>query len=83
MQLTDQEGCATCHAIDAHADYESNYESYAPASIASSFTPVTREDCVECHTTERAGDACLTCHAYHGGAFAQVERFDRPAAAAR
>ncbi|MBI5366293.1 MAG: hypothetical protein HZA54_04590, partial [Planctomycetes bacterium] len=47
--------CGGCHGVAAPGGN-------APIR---GFLPLDRAVCLECHTPERAGDRCLTCHAYH------------------
>jgi hypothetical protein len=69
FSLINADGCATCHKLDVDADFMVSFESDNPDSFTSSFTGIQRDTCVECHTPERAGDTCLSCHNYHIGIF--------------
>jgi len=57
--------CRACHAIDAEAQVMASYLKDLPNDFQSGFTPMTRQDCAECHTPQAAGDSCLQCHKYH------------------
>lgn len=37
--------------------------------VVSNVLATERKACTACHTEERAGDSCLTCHNYHIGTF--------------
>lgn len=69
FSLIDSDGCATCHKLDADADFMASFDSDKADSFHSSFSGMQRETCVECHTPDLAGDTCLSCHSYHIGVF--------------
>jgi hypothetical protein len=69
FSLINADGCATCHKLDADADFLASFDSDKAGDFSSSFTGLQRDTCVECHTPERAGDTCLSCHNYHIGVF--------------
>lgn len=45
-------------------------EGFAPIEMA-------KATCAKCHTSDRAGDTCLTCHSYHMGRFFLARTEDR------
>jgi ferredoxin-like protein FixX len=61
-QLAD---CTHCHAIVESKTPAASYTDWNPESFVSEFAPVTKRQCVECHTARRAGDGCQKCHNYH------------------
>ena len=40
-----------------------------PTTFQANFQAMPRQVCVECHTADKAGDNCLTCHNYHLGVY--------------
>jgi hypothetical protein len=67
-QLAD---CTHCHAIDGAASAATAYTDSNPARFVSDFAPISKRQCVECHTAKAAGDACQQCHNYHVEAVSQ------------
>ena len=67
--LLSETGCATCHQLDADADYAQAYEGHDPKDFDSNFTPMDINTCAACHTPSNAGDGCFLCHNYHIGSF--------------
>ena len=65
--LTDNTGCATCHAFNTDADYASSFDDRDPSTYHSNFEPITRETCGQCHVAKQAGNTCIECHNYHVG----------------
>jgi len=65
--LTEEQGCAACHAFDREADYLAGFEDRDPGTFESNFRPITKSACADCHTAERAGNTCVQCHDYHVG----------------
>jgi len=61
-QLAD---CTHCHAIDHAATTAVSESSGEPHRFISDFKPLSKQQCVECHTAKAAGDACQKCHHYH------------------
>jgi hypothetical protein len=61
-QLAD---CSHCHSIDATQATEVGDSTWDPHSHVSDFAPLSKRQCVECHTAKAAGDACQKCHNYH------------------
>jgi hypothetical protein len=68
FSLMGDQGCATCHQIDATADHARGYGlNHDPAVFQSNFVPMSKNTCVVCHQPTKAGDSCLQCHNYHTG----------------
>ena len=66
--------CATCHTIDAKADYAKYFRGETgalaardPSKFQSNFSPLSKTLCIQCHQPKVAGDSCLLCHRYHAG----------------
>jgi hypothetical protein len=64
-QLAD---CTHCHAIDESRDASKSYAGWIPREFVSEFAPLSKQQCVDCHTAKAAGDACQKCHNYHADA---------------
>jgi len=69
LNLLDQEGCLSCHAINNGADFNAGYKDHNPVSYVSNFLSIKRETCAECHIADEAGAKCTSCHDYHIGIF--------------
>ncbi len=68
FSLVGDQGCMTCHVLDARSKYESAFGlNRDPAVFHSNFVPITRQACATCHRTGEAGTDCLLCHNYHTG----------------
>jgi hypothetical protein len=63
--FTDRKGCLDCHELDRSAPYQKGFEDHDPATFASNFTPMRKDQCTTCHTADAAATTCLTCHEYH------------------
>jgi len=61
-QLAD---CTSCHAINDAADTTTSYATDDPHAFVSDFSPLTKQQCVQCHTSKAAGESCQKCHNYH------------------
>ena len=72
FSLLDDKGCLTCHTLDPEAEVIEAFEDTDPLTFASNFQAMQKTVCTTCHTSERAGDTCLTCHNYHVGTMAPV-----------
>ncbi|MEJ1973434.1 MAG: hypothetical protein WDM96_13515 [Lacunisphaera sp.] len=68
FSLVGDQGCMTCHVLDAASKYPSSFiANRDPAVFHSNFVPITRQACATCHRTGEAGTDCLLCHNYHTG----------------
>ncbi|HEX5470645.1 MAG TPA: hypothetical protein VFW73_02105, partial [Lacipirellulaceae bacterium] len=65
LVLPELADCIHCHSIDATADSANAYADLNPSHFVSDFSPISKRQCVECHTTKAAGNACQMCHNYH------------------
>ena len=72
FSLLDDKGCLSCHTLDPDAEFIDAFEDADPLTFASNFRPMRKTACTTCHTSERAGDTCLTCHNYHMGTVTPV-----------
>jgi len=61
-QLAD---CTSCHAINDKSDVAASYVDWNPRQFVSDFAPLSKHQCIQCHTTKAAGDSCQKCHNYH------------------
>jgi hypothetical protein len=61
-QLAD---CTSCHAINDSAAATVSSGASTPAAFVSEFTPMSKQNCVQCHTQNSAGETCQQCHNYH------------------
>lgn len=57
--------CTHCHKIDTTADTAASFATRQFLTTASEFLPLSKQQCVECHRPQVAGDSCLLCHNYH------------------
>jgi hypothetical protein len=64
LLLSNLSDCTHCHAIDPAAATAS-YRGYDATPFASDFLPLSKRQCIECHTAKAAGNACQQCHNYH------------------
>jgi hypothetical protein len=58
-------GCGSCHRFDPDSPFVEDYEQLDPGKFTSNFLSIDKEQCVECHTDQQAGEDCLACHNYH------------------
>ena len=66
VKLADpNQGCATCHKMDAKADFAAGYKDFNPQTFSSNFSSMKKEACVQCHTRGRVRQDCQLCHEYH------------------
>ena len=72
FSLLDDKGCLTCHTLDPDAEFMDAFEDTDPLIFAGNFRAMRKTACTTCHTSERAGDTCLTCHNYHVGTVTPV-----------
>lgn len=74
--ITKEKGCKTCHAIDTAigSKYLDGFEDRNPMTFASNFKPLKKAACASCHTRDKAGQDCLTCHYYHVGTVSPATR---------
>ena len=72
FSLLDDKGCLACHTLNPDAEVMEAFEDTNPLTFAGNFQPMRKTACTTCHTSERAGDTCLTCHNYHVGTVAPV-----------
>ena len=65
------ERCLSCHALnlDSSKTFAQNYAAPELQTLVSNFMPISKSTCIECHTSQNAGDSCLTCHNYHTGRY--------------
>ena len=73
------QGCATCHKVNAEADYEGGFGDHDPLTFNSNFAPIGKETCQQCHAAGEVRQDCTLCHRYHDtpGFKASVMRQER------
>ena len=69
LSLLDDKECTTCHVPDLQANFASGFKDRDPTTFQANFQAMPRQVCVECHTADKAGDNCRTCHNYHLGVY--------------
>lgn len=57
--------CETCHKVDPGADISKAFKQFDPMIASSSFKPIKKETCAECHGRGAVAQNCLECHKYH------------------
>jgi hypothetical protein len=66
IKLADpNQGCTTCHRLDANADFQAGFKDYDSATYSSNFVSIKKKICVQCHTQGRVRQDCQLCHSYH------------------
>ena len=75
FSLLDERACVSCHRMNfgtADMGYLSSftYHGGGPGSPHfGNFKAIDKATCAVCHTKNKAGEGCLTCHNYHVGRF--------------
>jgi hypothetical protein len=69
FMLMDEKGCLHCHQVNKDANVASGYADRDPQTFVSSFLPMQKAICQQCHNGKSVRDDCLTCHQYHVGHF--------------
>jgi hypothetical protein len=59
--------CSHCHTLREESQVLANYRSTETHAHAHDFAPLTKANCVGCHTATQAGSRCTQCHSYHVG----------------
>ncbi len=59
------QGCATCHKVNAEADYRGGFSGHDPQTFSSNFAPIGKETCQQCHAAGEVRQECSLCHRYH------------------
>ena len=72
FSLLDDKGCLTCHTLNSEAEVMEAFDHADPLTFAGNFQAMQKTVCTTCHTPDRAGDSCLTCHNYHVGTVSPV-----------
>ncbi len=59
--------CSHCHQLNQTSEYAATYKAGGDFQtvFASSFHPIGKASCIECHNQQSSKDACTTCHNYH------------------
>ena len=70
LLMAGDDGCESCHVLNAESGYLASFENNTDAlSFSSGHEAVTREMCARCHRREASGETCTLCHNYHVGRF--------------
>ncbi|MEP6820865.1 MAG: hypothetical protein ABI946_00785 [Chthoniobacterales bacterium] len=86
FSLVGDQGCQTCHTLNAKSEYPKFFTSQAGGDtpgaamkFQSNFAPISKMLCAECHQPRVAGDGCIICHRYHAapkaGKLAEIGTF--------
>jgi hypothetical protein len=65
LLLSQLKDCTSCHVIDDTKSSAVAYANSNPHDFVSDFLPLTKQQCVQCHTARAAGEKCQQCHNYH------------------
>ncbi|MBX2804386.1 MAG: cytochrome c3 family protein [Hyphomicrobiales bacterium] len=64
--VMENDGCLTCHELNAQGDFTATYKQGNPAQVSANFATVKKDLCIDCHgTSGGARQDCLLCHQYH------------------
>ena len=87
FSLLEERACVTCHRLKFQSKEKPYLGSFAYhneeeiTGFIGNFKPIEQATCASCHTKQRSGESCLTCHNYHVGTFAATrarsETFER------
>ena len=65
FRVVGDRGCVACHELEKGRPYLKSYEQGDPHVFAAQFSDVSKDRCQSCHTSGKARQDCLLCHAYH------------------
>jgi cytochrome c551/c552 len=65
FSLLHKKECLACHILNTKADVMAGFSDTNPYTFTSSFQPMKKTLCANCHTASDDGDQCITCHRYH------------------
>ena len=66
VNLMDPEnGCRTCHKMNADAAYQEAFDQSDPHHFQSNFFPIEQGTCAQCHSEGQVQQDCQLCHVYH------------------
>ncbi|MSP67686.1 MAG: hypothetical protein EXQ96_06245, partial [Alphaproteobacteria bacterium] len=68
-----EQGCQTCHRLDAKADYASGFAAMDRSQFVSNFSGMTSNTCAQCHNEKAVREDCQLCHRYHREPALRVE----------
>ena len=78
FHLLQEKNCVTCHRFDfstTSRDYLAafDYHNSGESGVATgNFRNINKSTCAQCHTSDSAGENCLSCHNYHVGSFGRI-----------
>lgn len=67
LTLQGDEGCQSCHALNADNDYAAGFDNFDPDTFSSNFSFMAKSTCDSCHNRSVENQDCLSCHQYHAG----------------
>lgn len=59
--------CRSCHQLESKSDSTSGVTTGDASHAIHEFAPIQRNQCVNCHQPNAAGESCTQCHNYHVG----------------
>lgn len=65
FRVVGDRGCVACHELEKGRPYLKSYEQGDPHVFAAQFSDVSKDRCQSCHSSGKARQDCLLCHAYH------------------
>jgi hypothetical protein len=65
LLLAQLKDCTSCHVVDDTKSAAVAYANDNPHDFVSDFLPLTKGQCIQCHTAKAAGEKCQKCHNYH------------------
>lgn len=67
LTLQGDDGCQSCHALNADNDYAAGFEDFDQSTFSSNFSFMEKTTCDSCHNRSVENQDCLSCHQYHAG----------------
>lgn len=65
LNLQEENGCQTCHALNSDADYAASFAQHDVFQFNSNFHSIEKSRCESCHNETAENQNCLSCHRYH------------------
>ncbi|MFK7731266.1 MAG: hypothetical protein AB8B48_06555 [Pseudomonadales bacterium] len=67
LTLQGDDGCQSCHALNADSDYAGSFDNFDASTFSSNFSHMEKTSCDSCHNRSVENQDCLSCHQYHAG----------------
>ncbi|MEM8496860.1 MAG: hypothetical protein AAF542_02485 [Pseudomonadota bacterium] len=67
LTLQGDDGCQSCHALNADNDYAAGFNDFDQSTFSSNFSFMEKATCDSCHNRSVENQDCLSCHQYHAG----------------